>query len=103
MTATQALGNFAIVTISYTSGLVQVNKVLMKVLELCDLFCAEASKAEVSEEAMQALSEVLEKNVFLLMNLMTVLDKKTPGLNLLVLRLDFNKFFSNALALPAPV
>lgn len=75
----------------------------MKLLELCDTFCAEASKTETSEEAMECLSEALEKNLFMLMNLMTVLDKKTPGLNLLVLRLDFNKFFSNALALPITI
>ncbi|XP_054283674.1 gamma-tubulin complex component 4-like [Macrosteles quadrilineatus] len=74
-----------------------VNKCLMNILHLCDNFCDEIAREEMREKNFEQITLRLDKNVGILMNLISVLGNKASGLRLLLLRLDYNRHFSSRL------
>lgn len=72
----------------------QVNRCITDILKLCKEFCLEMSKEDISDESLKAMIERLDLSVSMLMSFITLLGGKAEGLRLLLLRLDYNRFFS---------
>lgn len=73
---------------------IQVNRCITDILKLCKEFCLEMSKEDISDESLKAMNERLDLSVSMLMSFITLLGGKAEGLRLLLLRLDYNRFFS---------
>lgn len=73
---------------------IQVNRCITDILKLCKEFYLEMSKEDISDESLKAMNERLDLSVSMLMSFITLLGGKAEGLRLLLLRLDYNRFFS---------